>query len=233
MNPEDALQNDTSAAANDARLLSGVLRGRKRDHTFLNGLPKQMRRFIALLQFVRASRNEQLQVGLEPDESVELSVIYAIHRKIQVRRADEQCRIYREIGTVAAELFKGTEVGSEYLVMVQIDISGRLISQKTIATGDSNHAKVDKRKALSFVENDKTSYVVLAHAHPNGVLMPSSPDISVTLALAKLFDVNGTPLIEHYVIAGGRSIGILHADGEVTPYDQKSGRRAAPRKHKR
>jgi DNA repair protein RadC len=55
------------------------------------------------------------------------------------------------------------------------------------------------------------SSVIIAHNHPGGNLRPSEADMKVTQAIQMSLSCIGVPLLEHYLISGGKYIPLLDA----------------------
>lgn len=97
---------------------------------------------------------------------------------------------------------------NERLYAAYFDNGMHLIGIVLISDGDVNSSQVSVRKIVSEALAENASFVMLAHNHPGGTVIPSADDLNVTNACEIALDMVGVKLAEHFIIAGGRYMGI-------------------------
>lgn len=108
--------------------------------------------------------------------------------------------------------FATTEKIGKYLVnyyigqtnekLIALYLNGKLevIDTVVISEGTVTSSHVDIRKIVEEGIKRKAAFVVLAHNHPDGVIMPSAEDKYVTGELEKILNKLAMPLLEHYIV---------------------------------
>ncbi len=89
----------------------------------------------------------------------------------------------------------------EEVWVVSMDILARVVGVHQISSGTPLHADVNMRKIVKFALADNATKMIMAHNHPSGIALPSSPDIQTTIALAKALDGVGIKLMDHLIFA--------------------------------
>ncbi|MBQ7793131.1 MAG: RadC family protein [Clostridia bacterium] len=90
----------------------------------------------------------------------------------------------------------------EILYAMMLDADYRMITDGIISKGTSNRTGVYPREIAQMAIETNARYVILAHNHPNGELMPSKMDIHSTeelIDIMKKLDIN---IIDHLIICG-------------------------------
>lgn len=88
----------------------------------------------------------------------------------------------------------------ERFLIASIDNSGRLISCRTIASGDINHIDINSRDILETVLLDNASRAIIAHNHPLGLAEPSAADIDFTLNVRTILSSVNVELSDHIIV---------------------------------
>lgn len=108
----------------------------------------------------------------------------------------------------AAEYIKTLFYGytNEVFYMISLDSESRLISSNIITKGTVNSTAVYTREVVKKAMETNASYVILAHNHPNGVLLPSEQDKRTTALLQEGLSFINVRLIDHIIVSGDRTV---------------------------
>lgn len=90
---------------------------------------------------------------------------------------------------------------NEFFYLIPLDDKRRPLGCILLAEGTSNAAPVLISRIVIETARTHASCVVLAHNHPRGLPLPSSDDISSTLAIAKALNIINVELSDHFIIA--------------------------------
>ncbi len=87
----------------------------------------------------------------------------------------------------------------EFVYLVSLDISDRVLCVNLIASGDVNFSSFDIKKVIETACRNSAAKVILAHNHPAGSLVPSQADIEVTQKLGVALTAMGIMLVDHLI----------------------------------
>ncbi|MGH7270971.1 MAG: JAB domain-containing protein, partial [Polyangiaceae bacterium] len=99
----------------------------------------------------------------------------------------------------------------EELWILALDGQHGVRTTRRIASGGIHGLHVAPRDPLRVALREGASGFVLVHNHPSGDPSPSREDVDFTRRLAEAAFVVGTPLLDHVVVARGRSTSMLEA----------------------
>lgn len=99
---------------------------------------------------------------------------------------------------------------NERLYAAYFDNGMHLIDCVLVNEGDVNSSQVSIRKIVSCALEKNASSVALAHNHPGGTVIPSADDLNVTNACEMALSTVGIKLVEHFIVAGGKYMGICY-----------------------
>jgi DNA repair proteins len=149
------------------------------------------------------------------------------HTAILLKMVPELCRAYNVDKTTTIKSISTYEQGGEYLVsrfigvtveqvlLICLDNSNRIIDCSIMHEGSVNSASISTRKFAETAIHKGASSIIMAHNHPGGIAFPSDDDLNTTKALKRLFELLEVRFKEHYIIAQGSYIGILHEYGQL------------------
>ncbi len=113
---------------------------------------------------------------------------------------------YDEAGSFFMSKFIGAL--NEKLYAAFFDNGMHLIDCVLVGDGDVNSSQVSIRRIVSEALSKDASFVMLAHNHPKGTVIPSADDLNVTNACEMALNMVGIKLSEHFIVAGGKYMGI-------------------------
>ena len=94
----------------------------------------------------------------------------------------------------------------EVVYTLLLDARRRLISCQEVGRGVVNAAEIRARQLVSLVLEKNASYVILAHNHLSGVLVPSREDDLTTRQLRSALNLVGVELSDHLIICGSEYV---------------------------
>ena len=103
----------------------------------------------------------------------------------------------------------------ERLYAIMLDAEFRVISPVKISDGTNNSSPVYPRDIIKSALETNAVNVILAHNHPNGLLIPSAADIKVTKIVDKALSFINVCLIDHIIVADNKYLSILHDLGRL------------------
>ena len=98
----------------------------------------------------------------------------------------------------------------EIVYLLLLDNKFGLIKKIKLHEGTINSAHFELRKIFEEIIKTNASCVVLAHNHPNGLLIPSSDDIYTTTTIYTSLKALDVSLLEHFLIVGNRYLPLIH-----------------------
>lgn len=164
-------------------------------------------RFGSYTAVMEASREELMQVdGITEHSATLINLVTQMNRRYFEQKSVEKVRIIDS--NTAGEYFVGKFAyeSNECAYAMLLDIKHHMITCQKISQGVVNGTSIDVRELCERALKFKASYVIVAHNHPSGVLMPSAEDESCTRMIKNALNVIGITLSDHILVAGGRYI---------------------------
>ena len=93
-------------------------------------------------------------------------------------------------------------VAFEQCSLLCLNRVGKVLSFDVIAEGDIDSVGISIRTIIERVIQTNATAVVLAHNHPGGIALPSTADVSITVAIANALKAISVTFCDHIVIAG-------------------------------
>ena len=131
---------------------------------------------------------------------------------------NETFHSFEQIGDYLVKLYTGVE--TERLMLLLLDKKGRIDRSVVISDGTDDLAPVKTKKIVASAVSSSATYAVLAHNHPSGTLAASYEDKSMTVEVGELLGSLAVRLIDHYIIADGKYIGIKRNCFEIGSRDK-------------
>lgn len=177
-------------------------------------------RFGRLDKLFAASAAELMQVdGIGENAAVLLKTVFECHRRISSAcDPNETFHSFEQIGDYLVKLYTGVE--TERLMLLLLDKKGRIDRSVVISDGTDDLAPVKTKKIVASAVSSSAAYAVLAHNHPSGTLAASYEDKSMTVEVGELLGSLAVRLIDHYIIADGKYIGIKRNCFEIGSRDK-------------
>ena len=110
------------------------------------------------------------------------------------------------------KLYFGLSKEQTYALL--FDSKMKLLDVIKIGEGTVNASPVNVRFLLDGIVRKKAVSVILAHNHPDGILVPSYDDMATTRQLYDLLRQVSVSLLEHIIICGKEAYPIMHYSGQ-------------------
>jgi|SRR5579859_7141456 len=88
----------------------------------------------------------------------------------------------------------------EQLLCLYLNARMQLVFKETLAMGSASRVLIGPSDIFAVIKQKPISFLVLAHNHPTGVLLPSQEDISFTHRIAQAGQLLGVELLDHIII---------------------------------
>ncbi len=127
---------------------------------------------------------------------------YAFHAEaIAKNKQDEKINSLGDARRFFENQFFKTQ--NEEFHVVLLDVDGNIIEHEIYSNDDQSKVVVPIASIMQLVYKTNPNFVVLAHNHPSGNVMPSDKDIAFTKDItSKLEDYLGIHAHEHMIFAG-------------------------------
>lgn len=99
----------------------------------------------------------------------------------------------------------------EVAMMLLLNNSFDLIATETIIKGSIHSARVHPKELVKTALSHHASMVVIAHNHLSALAVPSEEDHYITHQFREYFDTMHITMLEHFLIAGDRYVGLTHS----------------------
>jgi len=186
--------------------------------------------FGTLVNVLDAAPEELCKVeGVGEASATLISFVAQLARRYLAEQSAEKrtFRSSQEFQRFVASRFLGEKNEAAYLFC--LDNTARLLRQCKVSLGTKYAVSLDNRTLLETAFHHNATKVVLAHNHPNGLCAPSSDDVRLTEAAAKLYREVGIQLLDHLVVANGecfsmashRNFAGIFAGGNVVPMERR------------
>ena len=93
----------------------------------------------------------------------------------------------------------------EILVIMCFDSSMRLMNVSEISKGTVMATEINIRKILEISLRHSTAQIILAHNHPDNIILPSMDDLTGTKVIAKTLREANIRIVEHLIFGNGIS----------------------------
>jgi len=158
------------------------------------------------LQNLFEANPESIKKRLNCTENVAtyLSLISGITKRyLQSKWADKPSLTNHELaGEYSISLLFGEQVECFYLLC--LDTQKRLLRTIKAAAGTIDEVSIFTREIVKHVVENHAAYVILAHNHPGGSIVPSNEDRILTTTIANALDVVHVKIVDHIVVGGDK-----------------------------
>ncbi len=88
---------------------------------------------------------------------------------------------------------------TEIFILCFLDKKYRITNKMTFNNGHSRHVFADFSDIASIIAVQKPKFILLAHNHPSGNILPSEDDDFATMQVNTLCDLHGAQLLDHVI----------------------------------
>lgn len=126
-----------------------------------------------------------------------------------LRMEEENARIQITCPQEAGDYFNaliGNKRDRERFMVAFLDTSNKIIETKTISEGTVDSAVIYPRDVLKMALANDCKGILLAHNHPSGKMIPSTPDIAITQRMLNIFKPLDIKIIDHVIVSAGKYV---------------------------
>ncbi len=162
-------------------------------------------RFGSLAGVFDASMRELTQVpGIGENAALLIKLVPQMMKKCQLSRVND-IRIFRsskELGRFLVPRFMDER--DEVALLLCLDSRKSLICCELLNRGVVNAVDITVRRLVELALKNKAASLVLAHNHPEGIVLPSREDEAFTRKAREALRLMGMELLDHIIVAGDR-----------------------------
>ncbi len=158
--------------------------------------------------------------GLGEHSAVLLKLMPALFERYITPEDSEKTALVS--GKLACEYFERKFLGEtrEKVKVLCVDDDLYPINCKTISEGSPDEVLLTKRKIVEFTFQNKSSRIMLAHNHPNGMAIASYEDIVFTKNISRSLREIGIELLDHIIVGNDRAVS-MSATGAYSYDDEE------------
>lgn len=155
--------------------------------------------------------------GLGPEAATTIKFFLAVFQRYVETKKQITGQIFQ--GEAAEEYVRGLFFGCtiEYFYMISLDKDNRVLRSDLLREGSRNSVQVPTKDVIAAALNSGAQKVVFAHNHPNGVLIPSDEDITLTQVLEYALKMIEVQLWDH-VIVTEEGVCSVRYDSHLNPF---------------
>ncbi len=116
---------------------------------------------------------------------------------------------YDKLGDMIVDFFDKREFETDCVAVFLFDNSMQLIGAKRLYELDYSSGAVRADSFLEYAISNRASVVASAHIHQNGPLFPTIGDKATNDLVSAALSNAGVVHLEHYVVSGGKYLGIM------------------------
>ena len=159
-------------------------------------------RFGSIHAVFSASEQELCAVpGVSRNTAALIRLVPELVRRSRLSAAEDIKFIHnsKEAGAFLVPRFSNAK--EELVLLLSLDSGKRIIRCQELGRGEVNTVNFSIRKLVEFVVQNKASFVILAHNHPEGVALPSREDDLVTRQVYDALRTIGVTFYDHIIVA--------------------------------
>ena len=214
--PTEKLFRSGAATLSDAELIAVIIRHGSRQETALSLAQRLIATFEpdssgGMLDFIRTCSVEEMTClpGIGRVKAVQLKAAAELGMRIgRKSRVIEKIKIQCPDDLFPELEQEMSDLPREKMKAVLLDVRNRVIRMCDIGSGGLSSAVLFPRDIFREAIRANAASIILVHNHPSGDPEPSSDDLETTRKLCELGDVMGIRVIDHLIIARGRSLSL-------------------------
>lgn len=169
-----------------------------------------LRTFGSVSGVLEADINDLIKVeGIKEHSATLLKLQLLVFRTYLKEKNDMKNRVLTEemVPGYVKSLFFGYK--DEVMFAIMLDAEKRLISAVKLSEGTKYKAPLYSRELIRRVMEANADYVILAHNHPSGDVMPSKGDLHTTNVAEVALSYVNVRLLDHLIVAGEKYTSVL------------------------
>ena len=168
--------------------------------------------FYAILASCGSIKEISLKTGINETQATKLMLGIELGRRFCESKAFDKIR-FNDTASVADYLKTiMNNLQQEHFLVLCLNGKNKLIKKAIISKGSVRNTIVEPREVFKEAIVNNACAIIVAHNHPSGEVMPSQEDDEVTRMLVRSGKVLNIPVIDHFIIGGGKYYSFREAD---------------------
>lgn len=188
----------------------------------VNPLAHKLLETFGSLKGVLEAPVEQLTAvdGVGEETASLLALMVPLFRRYEMCLCEEKHKLkhYSDVEDYCRALLTGLRKERFYVICVSTQM--KVLGQRIIAEGDLSEVMAYPRLVVETALNQNAYGVILCHNHPGGEALPSIGDVDVTRDLEALLAKLGIGLMDHIIVADGRTYSMIQHGDYVCSLDR-------------
>lgn len=189
----------------------------------VNPLAHKLLETFGTLKGVLEAPVEQLMAveGVGEETASLLALTVPLFRRYELCLCEEKRKLkhYSDVEDYCRALLTGLRKERFYVICVSTQM--KVLGQRIIAEGDLSEVMAYPRMVVETALNQNAYGVILCHNHPGGEALPSIGDVDVTRDLEALLAKLGIGLMDHIIVADGRTYSMIQHGDYVCSLDRR------------
>lgn len=143
--------------------------------------------------------------GVGENTATLFGIVSEIARRIRNSESSGKTYIgFKDFKEEVVAFFKGKDLKEEFLI-IMLDKNSRKIAQVSFMSDEQNEVFADTLKLNDLFLRYSPKFLVLAHNHPSGDVMPSESDRDATNKVALFATLHGAKVSDHIIVSGDKT----------------------------
>ena len=168
--------------------------------------------FYSTLAYCGSIKEISLKTGMTETQATKLMLGIELGRRFCESKAFDKIRFedVPSVGDYLKTLMNNLQ--QEHFLVLCLNNRNKLIKRAIISKGSVRNTIVEPREVFKEAIVNNASAIIVAHNHPSGDVEPSQEDDEVTRMLVRSGKLLHIPVIDHFIIGGGKYYSFKEAD---------------------
>lgn len=196
---EKMIQNGPGTLSN-AELLAIFINSGRGNVTAVDLGKMLLQKYRSLQEIAKLTVDDfQLMAGIGQARAVCLAAAFELSRRMGAPDLDESAPITSPKDAAARYIPMLRDRTQEVFMVISLNSSNRILSEKIITTGLLNSSLTHPREVFRAAILEHAASIILVHNHPSGNREPSEEDLRVTRQMAEAGQIMGIPVHDHII----------------------------------
>ena len=134
--------------------------------------------------------------------------------------SEHSALLIKLVAALAYDYINSARSAAEQIRFADLDELGKYVASQFIGLNRETVMAFSLDASCRITIASGAEFVVLAHNHPSGTLVPSNTDLSTTRRLFHALQAIGIHLSEHFIIAGGKYMPTMYNSSNYNGYER-------------
>lgn len=208
--PRERLLNEGASVLSDAELLAIFLRMGVRGKSAVDLARELLQEFGSLNGLFFATRSECTRIkGLGDAKYAQLQAVLEMARRALAEEMHQRDALTSPTAVRDYLRLRLAGLQHEVFVVLFLDAQNRVLEVEELFRGTLTQTSVYPREVVKRALARNAGAIILAHNHPSGLAEPSQADRLLTDQLKAALALVDVKVLDHFVIAGNRSLSFV------------------------